>query len=110
MFVHAVYFWLRPDLTPAQRAHFAAGVRSLCAIESVDKGYVGVPAATDRPVIERGYSQSLVLVFAEEAAHDAYQVHPVHERFRVECGAFWTSVKIFDSVSEDSGPTTTGAS
>ncbi len=106
MFVHAVYFWLRPDLTPAQRAHFAAGVRSLCAIESVDKSYIGVPASTDRPVIERGYSQSLVLVFADAAAHDAYQVHPVHERFRVECGGLWTSVRIFDSVSEDSRPMT----
>lgn len=104
MFVHAVYFWLRPDLTPAQRAQFAAGVRSLCAIESVDKSYIGVPAATDRPVIERGYSQSLMLVFADEAAHDAYQVHPVHERFRGECGSFWSTVRIFDSVSEASGP------
>jgi len=100
MFIHAVYFWLRPDLTPAQRAQFAAGVRSLVAIESVQQGYIGVPAPTDRPVIERSYSQSLVLVFADQAAHDAYQAHPVHEQFREECGGFWTSVRIFDSVSE----------
>lgn len=100
MFIHAVYFWLRPDLTPAQGAQFAAGVRSLIAIESVQQGYIGVPASTDRPVIERSYSQSLVLVFADQAAHDAYQAHPVHEQFREECGGFWTSVRIFDSVSE----------
>ena len=101
MFIHAVYFWLRRDLKPAERERFAAGLRSLCAIEGVGNGYIGVPAPTDRPVIEHGYSNSLVLVFADQAAHDAYQVHPVHDRFRAECGAFWTTVRIFDSVTED---------
>lgn len=109
MFVHAVYFWLRPDLTPAQRAQFATQVRSLGTIEGVQQCYTGVPAATDRPVIERSYSQALVLVFADEAAHDTYQVHPVHERFRTECGAFWTTVRIFDSVSEASEPVASSA-
>lgn len=100
MFVHSVYFWLKPDLAPAQRTQFAAGVRALGAIESVEHAYIGVPAATDRPVIESGYDQALVLVFADQAAHDDYQVHPVHDRFRAECGGFWTTVRIFDSVSE----------
>jgi hypothetical protein len=99
MFVHAVYFWLRPDLTPAQRAQFAAGVRSLCTIESVEHCYIGAPASTDRPVIERSYSQAVVVVFADEAGHDAYQVHPIHDRFRTECSPLWTRVQIFDSVS-----------
>jgi stress responsive alpha/beta barrel protein len=109
MFVHAVYFWLRPDLTPAQRAQFVAGVRSLGTIQSVQQCYIGVPAPTDRPVIDRTYSQALVLVFADQAAHDTYQVHPIHERFRTECGTFWTSVRIFDSVSEVSGPAPSSA-
>ena len=67
-------------------------------IESVERGYVGVPAPTDRPVIERGYSYSLVVVFENEVAHDVYQRHPVHDRFRDECSGFWKSVRIFDSV------------
>jgi hypothetical protein len=98
MFVHAVYFWLRPDLAGDERARFLAGLRSLRAIEGVEHGWIGVPAPTDRPVIERGYSHALVLAFADERAHDAYQVHPVHDRFREECGTFWTMVRIFDSV------------
>lgn len=103
MFVHAVYFWLRDDLAPADRARFVAGVHALCAIETVRDGHVGVPALTDRPVIERGYSYALVLTFADEAAHDAYQVHPVHDRFREECAGFWHQVRIFDSVGEADG-------
>ena len=99
MFVHAMYFWLRDGISREDEATFDAGVGSISTIEGVVHGYVGVPAATDRPVIERGYSRALVIVFNDEAAHDAYQVHPVHDRFREECGGFWTSVRIFDSVS-----------
>lgn len=63
--------------------------------------YIGVPAQTDRPVIERGYSNSLVLIFPDQTSHDAYQVDPVHDRFRAECGGFWTTVRIYDSVGTD---------
>ena len=101
MFVHAVYFSLRDDLTPEERARFDAGLRALRAIEGVRHGYIGAPAPTDRPVIERGYSRALVLVLPDQAAHDAYQVHPVHDRFREECGGLWTGVRIYDSVGED---------
>ena len=101
MFVHAVYFWLRDDLTPDERDRFDAGLEALRGIDGVRHDYLGVPAATDRPVIERGYSRALVLVFADQAAHDAYQVDPVHDWFRAECGRFWTAVRIYDSVGRE---------
>jgi hypothetical protein len=97
MFVHAVYFWLRDDLTAAERLAFIEGVRSLRTIDTVQHGYVGVPAATDRAVIERGYSHALVLVFADQRAHDAYQTHPVHDRFRDTCSTLWRKVLIYDT-------------
>lgn len=102
MFIHAVYFWLRPDLERADRDRFEAGLKSLRGIEGVEEGYIGSPAATDRPVIERGYTRSLVLVFRDEAAHDAYQTHPVHDRFREACSKLWTTVRIYDSVTDES--------
>lgn len=102
MFIHVVYFWLREGLSPDEAAQFSAGVQSLLAIESVKHGWVGVPAATDRPVIDRSYSRALVVVFADEAGHDAYQVDPIHDRFRDECHHLWTRVQIYDSVSVDS--------
>lgn len=99
MFVHAVYFWLRADLTAADRTMFDAWQPKLCAVPSVRQGYFGVPAATDRPVIERSYSSALVLLFDDAAGEQAYQVHPEHDRFRHECNGFWTKVQIFDSVT-----------
>lgn len=101
MFVHAVYFWLRSDLGAAQMKQFEAGIHALRAIDVVHAGYIGVPAATNRPIIERGYSRALVLVFKDEKAHDAYQVHPVHDRFRAECSSLWTKVQIYDSVGDE---------
>ena len=102
MFIHSVYFWLRGDLTPSEHHRFADGLRSLAAINSVEQADIGVPAPTDRPVIERGYSRALILTFKDEGAHDAYQSHPVHDRFRADCGGYWTSVRIFDVLT--SGP------
>ena len=99
MFVHAVYFWLRPELPAPDREQYVAWLPKLCVLPSVRQGYFGVPATTDRPVIDRSYSYALVLLFDDAAAEEAYQVHPEHDRFRNECGSFWHQVKIFDSVT-----------
>lgn len=96
MFVHSVYFWLKPDLTAAQQAQFWAGVRSLGTISSVRHCYIGTPAATDRPIIDRSYSCGLVVVFDNETGHEAYQVDPLHDRFRIECADLWQRVLIYD--------------
>ncbi len=100
MFVHAVYFWLRENLTSDQQAKFVAGIESLRSIETVTQGWIGLPAPTDRPVIERGYSRALVLVFVDQRQHDIYQRHPIHDRFRAECSGFWTQVRIYDSIED----------
>lgn len=97
MLVHAVYFWLKDDLSEADRRKFADGVRSLKTIPGSEGCHVGVPSSTDRPVIDRSYDYGLVVLFKDMAAHDAYQVHPVHDAFRVECSSLWKKVLIYDS-------------
>jgi hypothetical protein len=96
MFVHTVYFWLRPDLSPADRAAFTAGVESICRTPSVRHAWHGAPAATDRPIIDRTYSWGLTVVFDDLAGHDAYQDHPVHLRFVEQHREKWTKVQIYD--------------
>ena len=96
MFVHCVYFWLRDDLTAEERQRFTQGLQSLTEIEGVKEGYVGTPASTDRPVIDRSYAYALVVVFEDQAAHDAYQEDEVHDAFRDTCAALWTDVRIYD--------------
>lgn len=99
MFVHSVYFWLKSDLTQTQQDQFWAGVRSLGAIASVKSCYIGTPAATDRPIIDRSYSCALVVVFDDDAGHEAYQIDPLHDRFRIECAELWERVLIYDAVT-----------
>jgi hypothetical protein len=99
MFVHSVYFWLRDDLSAADRTAFVDGIRSLCTIETVEQGFIGTPAATDREIIDRSYTYALVVWFADSAAHDAYQVHPVHDRFRERCAGAWKKIVIYDALS-----------
>lgn len=97
MFVHHVLFWLKDNLNSDDIQIFEKGVQSLLQIEDVKYGDVGKPAATDRPVIDRSYSYSLLTVFENEAGHDAYQLHPVHKKFVSECSNLWEKVKIYDS-------------
>src|SRR5687768_15610820 len=87
MFVHSVYFWLRPDLSQEESTTFLQLVHSLTEIEVVRHGFLGKPSSTDRPVIERSYSFALTLVFEDKAAHDVYQPHPAHIRFVESCGS-----------------------
>lgn len=97
MFVHHVLFWLKEGLTPEEIEKFEFHAKSLLSIEHVKVGSVGKPATTDRPVIDRSYSYSLLLVFETILDHDNYQPHPIHKKFVEECQALWTKVLIYDS-------------
>jgi Stress responsive A/B Barrel Domain len=99
MFVHSVYFWLRDDLSASDRAKFVDGIRSLTTIPDVKLGFIGTPAGTNRGIIDTTYSYALVLTFADAAAQDAYQVHPVHDAFRENCGGSWKKIVIYDAIS-----------
>ena len=100
MLVHTVYFWLRSDLTAEQRADFRRGVESLGGIRAVKAIYVGTPAkTTKRPIIDDSYSVALTVVCEGVAGHDAYQVDPVHDQFRIECAPLWSRVLIYDALT-----------
>lgn len=98
MLVHTVFFWLRPDLTEAERAEFRTGVESLKAIEAATAVYVGTPAATgERPVIDASYDFCLTVLLPDVPAHDIYQDHPVHLAFIAANKPKWTRVLVYDA-------------
>jgi hypothetical protein len=98
MLYHCVYFWLKPELTPAQRAEFRRSVETLAGIKAVKKVSVGTPAATEkRAVIDHSYDVALIVECRDVAAHDAYQVDPIHLAFVEKCKGYWTRVQIYDS-------------
>jgi len=97
MLSHIVVFWLKEDLSDAQRSAFREGLESLKAIESAQGVYIGAPAKTgDRPVIDKSYSLALTVLFDTIQDNDAYQVHPLHQAFVKQFGPLWTRVLIYD--------------
>ena len=97
MLVHTVFFWLKNDLTPAQRAEFRKGVESLGTIRTVEKFYVGTPAATERrPVIDHSFDLGLTVICQDTVAEKAYQVDPIHLAFVEQFKAYWTRVQVYD--------------
>ena len=98
MLVHCVYFYLKPEITEAQRADFRRGLESLAGVKSADKVYVGKPAALPkRPVLDDSYSFGLTVIFKDTAAHNAYQTDPVHVAFLDKFKPFWTRVQVYDA-------------
>ncbi len=98
MLVHTVYFYLRPDLSPDQRALFQREVARLGEIPEVQAFYLGTPAAVPaRPVVDLSFSYSITCVFTDVAQHDAYQAHPVHLEFIARCKDLWARVQVYDA-------------
>lgn len=99
MFVHTVFFWLNRPESQDDRNALRAGLESLKGVNEISAAYIGTPAETRRPVIDHSYDFSLTFVFADKAAQDAYQVHPVHLEFVAECQHLWQRVQVYDAVS-----------
>lgn len=98
MLVHSVFFWLKPELNEAQRAEFLRALNALSGISSVSQIFIGTPAPTGkRAVVDDSYSYALTLLFKDIAAHDAYQIDPLHKAFVSGCSPFWTKVQIYDA-------------
>jgi Stress responsive A/B Barrel Domain len=99
MLVHTVIFWLRKDLTSAQREAFRnAGLESLRAVPSVSQLLIGSPASIPpRTVVDASYDFCLTVLFKDIVAHDAYQVDPAHKAFVAEFKSCWERVQIYDA-------------
>jgi hypothetical protein len=98
MFIHHVFFWLKNPANDADLQQLKQGLEQLKSIPDIRMVHIGVPADTNRPVIERSYSMSWLLVFDTAAAQDVYQDHPIHHKFVADCSHLWERVVVYDSV------------
>lgn len=97
MIAHHVLFWLKTDTTEAQKEAFLNGLKSLEKIEVVKTIHIGTPASIERAVVDTTYTFSLILFFEDLAAHDIYQIHPIHKAFLEEFRVFFEKVVIYDA-------------
>jgi Stress responsive A/B Barrel Domain len=101
MFIHHVYFWLKPQTPQAAREQLAEDCRTiLTKIPKVQHLWAGPPAGTTRDIVDNSYDIGLCVVLDDSAAHDVYQSHPHHLEFIARNKAHWDRVKVYDFLSE----------
>jgi hypothetical protein len=96
MFLHNVHYWLKPDLTEAERKTFLDGIAALMKLESVRCAWFGTSAPGGDPAADRSYTHALVLGLEDAAGHDAFQLDPEHNAIRSRIGGSWERILIYD--------------
>lgn len=97
-FIHHVFFWLNEN-NESNRAALIEGLQKLTAVTTIQQFHIGLPAATNRGVIDNSYSISWMLLFNTAEDQDSYQVDPIHLEFVKTCSHLWSKVVVFDSVN-----------
>jgi len=95
---HCVYFWLKKDLSEADRETFERELKLVTKINYLAHAWVGKSAdVPPRPVCDQSFDWSLIVQFKKNADHDFYQTDCAdHKRFVETCKTFWSKVIIYD--------------
>jgi hypothetical protein len=97
--VHHALFWLKNPTSQEDRARLIEGLRTLRQIDVIRVLHIGVPASTEkREVVDSSYDVSEVMLFDDVAAQNAYQAHPVHQKFVEQCSHLWRKVIVYDAM------------
>lgn len=96
-FIHHVFFWLKENNSDA-RKQLIEGLKKLSSVKTIKQFHIGVPADTNREVIENTYSVSWMILFDSAADQQSYQVDPIHLNFVKECSHLWEKVTVFDTI------------
>lgn len=97
-YVHVVYFWLKDGVTEAEKQQFMKNCEKMREIPEVLNLRVGIPAGTDREVVDNSYDVMLIVENADTAGQEAYQIADLHEVFRQENGDMFEKIVIYDSL------------
>ena len=102
VFVHHVYFWLKAPGDPEAREALVAGLRRLTAAPDILWSHIGLPAESERGVVDDSYSVSWLVFLADRAAEERYQVDPIHLKFVEDCTPLWERVVVYDTEQAES--------
>lgn len=99
MHVHSVYFTLIDKSDEKKQAVIDDANTYLAGLDGVLSLVCGVLAVElNREVNDQDFDVALHVQFKDQAAHDAYQVHPDHDIFVANNKDNWSQVRVFDSV------------
>ena len=99
VFVHHVYFWLKNPSNIEDNKNLLEGLNILSGASVINGFHIGVPAATNREVIDSSYNVSWLLIFKNKEDQDIYQTHPMHMQFIADCAHLWDKVVVYDTIA-----------
>lgn len=97
-FIHHVFFWLKNPDSEEDKKKLIAGLKTLTAIKTIRAYQIGIPATTNRDVVERTYAVSELFVFDNLAGQESYQTDPLHLKFIEQCSMLWEKVVVYDTI------------
>jgi len=97
-FIHHVFFWLKNPERKEDAFQLIEGLKKLSAAPTIKDFHIGIPAATNREVIDNSYAVSWLLLFKNKEDQDIYQTDPMHLKFIEECSHLWNKVIVYDTV------------
>ena len=97
-FIHHVYFWLKNPESKEDLQALIAGLEALSVVSEIKMFHIGLPAPTNREVIDNTYAVSWLNIFETAEDQDTYQTHPLHLKFISDCSHLWSHVKVYDSI------------
>ncbi|MDH5381639.1 MAG: Dabb family protein [Cyclobacteriaceae bacterium] len=97
-FIHHVFFWLKNPGSKEDQAKLIEGLRKLATVPTIATFHIGVPASTNRDVIDSTYAASWCAFFKNDADQASYQTDPIHLEFIEEYGDLWEKVIVYDSI------------
>jgi len=97
MFVHSVYFWVKPGTPAAAVEQLKADCQALLIrIPTVRHLWAGKPTMTPRDVVDNSYTIGLTVILDDSAGHDVYQAHALHLEFIARNKMHWSRVQVYD--------------
>jgi hypothetical protein len=97
MFVHSVFFWMKPGVTLADRQQMISdSAEYLAKIPTVRHLFAGRPTKTSREVVDTTYDIAITTVLDDQAGYVIYQDHPLHIDFLKRNKQHWHRVKVYD--------------
>lgn len=97
MFIHVVFFWCKPGTPEAAKQEMIQYAHEqMPRIASVKQVWAGKSVASPREVVDSSYDVGLCVVFDDQAGHDLYQPHEIHQGFVKRFNSHWAKVRVQD--------------
>lgn len=97
MFIHTVLFWCKPGTPEQVKQDMIRYAREqMPAIKTIRHIWAGKAVPSARDVVDGSYDVGWCVVFDDQAGHDFYQPHEVHEKFVQLFKSHWAKVRVYD--------------